>query len=108
MSDLHKGEFHHAISVGLRFQQKDAPILRGLAARLRALPSLNHRENAEAKLFEEAAKSAENETLMVFQCGLDEQLQEVLDCFPQFGIKRPTVEVLRIPSPVRGGRPVRL
>jgi predicted Ser/Thr protein kinase len=113
VTDVYRGEqteFHHPISVALRFKRADAPKLKALADRLAALPHLGYqtKESAEAKLFAEAAEATKNGERLVFQCGLQDQLDEVLDEFPKHGISRPLVEVLRVFSPVSGGRSVRL
>jgi hypothetical protein len=89
-----KGEFAHAITVGLKFRRSDAFLLWRLAAR--HWPKDTY---GDVSKFAEAAQAAENGTLCVVQCGNQEQLNEIVGFFPLHGITRPEVHDMRIEIP---------
>ena len=88
------GEFHHSISVGLKFRPSDAFLLWRLAAR--HWPKETY---GDVSKFAEAAQAAENNTLLLVQCGNREELDEIVGFFPLHGITRPEVHDMRIEIP---------
>jgi hypothetical protein len=89
MSEQH--EIHYQITVGLRFQKRDAPWLWRLAA---------HHWPADTPgdvgKFGEAAQAAEKGNVLVVQVMSREELDEIVAFFPKYGVRPPRVEDLRL------------
>jgi len=78
--------------VGLRFSRSQARILRNLVAQLRADPP---RGDFDISLFDKAAEAAENGEPLHVLCSDRDEAERMAAGFVLWGVKRPSMELLR-------------
>lgn len=78
------------IAVALHFNPQDAPRLWDMASRHHSF------DGEEVSFFAKAARATDRRLPVVFECSVQEQLEEVKSFFVRHGIEAPRVEELKI------------